>query len=271
MVVVILFFMLMVEYCAATNADVSCEGGDGSIPDPNACAGIMSGGGDPLPNCMNVAAGDGAIPLWICARCSHNCDCPIGYYCSKGPGRTSGSCCSLHEEERIGQTCMEFGVPGTTGAIIPTMGYNDRLVCGSPIFSGNGTFLRYDWLGACVGGICKEWDGGMVPWSVVTAWTTMIPSSISIPAQDGIDGWLGRDGGSLTCVQRFCRDGVLSEDMSWVYRLVSSHEISAATLGLVATITIILIILLCAACCSRDFLSLCLKRKTRSLNSHQEL
>jgi hypothetical protein len=252
-----LLLLIVIAVCAAV--DVPCATPNGLGPNPNACADAVSGSGDPLPNCMNVSPTDGMV--WMCTQCSHNCDCQIGQYCEKGPGRNAGSCLPLAEDVMIGKPCMIFGIPGTSGAIIPIMGYNDHLVCGAPVFNATGTFLRYDWVGSCIHGICNECDGGTVPWSMAASWMSLVPSTTAIPGESGIEGWLERDGGTLLCPQRFCRDGKISGGAA-LDSYIMPHEIVAAILGFVIIITFFLCCILFSACCGCDIVTrLCKKQK----------
>jgi hypothetical protein len=172
--------------------------GSGMTPIPNACFQSRSG-----PNCMNIGTSD-VEPVWVCRPCSHNCDCNIGEYCMKGPTLKAGQCVAVDtEDSRIGNPCTMFGIPGSVGSVVPTLGVDDKLVCGSPIFSVNGTFLRYDWIGDCFRGVCRECGGGPMTWSIETALHDL-----------GLGGIISGGGSKPTTGMRESRHGtrVLLED-----------------------------------------------------------
>jgi hypothetical protein len=204
-------------------ATIPCGSRDDG-PDPTLCKNAVSGGGDPLPNCMNTGESD-ENPTWVCSQCSHNCDCPEGMYCPKGPGQFSGSCRVTKLDDRIGGVCTDFGIPGHAGWVEPQRGINDWLVCG---------------IGSCEKGICRECSGGPILWDIDMS-TERLRGSCSAVAHPPIDqlgdrdAYLARDGGSLACRGSYCKSGIITREKWWVYNAIpeTARIATAAFTGLI--------------------------------------
>ena len=212
--------------CADATSITLCNVADNErIPDPNLCTSATDAKGRPLPNCVNTGPSD-TVPQWVCAECSHNCDCDPGEYCPKGPGQFTGSCRKLSKDDRIGRGCVRFGYPGTRdGWEVPVRGSTDHLVCGSPIFAGNGTFLRYDWIGACIKGVCNECEGGPMGWTLTTALNSFFPvwKTGNIPFDGStatMEAHRSRDDGTLSCPGSFCKYGGIARSGAWLVELL---------------------------------------------------
>jgi hypothetical protein len=222
-------------FVIATSAVTFCVDDLGHSSD-NLCIDSEDG-----PNCMN--RGTEAIPSWECATCAVNCDCPIGHYCVKTPGPDAGTCVSLASRDRIGGSCIDFDVVHT-----PTRGVDELLLCGEPIFAISTTdarFLGYEWLGACIGGTCRECAGDLVTTGVVTAKTVISTDTRTTPVVVVADNFTLRDGGSLICGDRYCNHGkivaetTVFEDYFWTGTLVGILIVLCMMLGLFVTMSIV--------------------------------
>lgn len=235
MIVLLEIFLLL---SVAVAVPISCGGREGE-PDQTACRDAKTSGGTLLPNCMNVGESD-LLPTWVCAQCSHNCDCPEGEYCPKGPGQFSGTCRSIKSDDRLGRACINFGIPGTEGWVAPILDVNDWAVCGKPVFNSSRVFIRYDWLGSCDRGTCRECSGGLVLWEMDIATAPLVSSCSNWPAQPiqetNRNAYLARDGGSLLCRNSYCKSGtIVGNSRSWMLNAIpdTARVATAAFLGLI--------------------------------------
>jgi hypothetical protein len=209
--------MALLTQTTATGTKISCAvPGQLAVPNPNACSAAKSATGEPLPNCVNIGPTDDA-PEWVCAACSHNCDCGPGEYCPKGPGQFTGTCRKIALDDKIGRGCVRFGYPHTPGWEMPVLGVNEHLACGAPVFNKNGTFVRYDWIGACIRGVCSECEGGPMAWSLSTSVNSVAYTGAPAPVDPtDAESHRARDGGTLSCPGTFCQYGTISRNGSWI-------------------------------------------------------
>jgi hypothetical protein len=217
-------------------------------PNPNACMSAENSDGKPLPNCVNVGTSD-QTPEWVCAQCSHNCDCGPGEYCPKGPGQFTGTCRKISADDKIGRSCVRFGYPYARGWEIPVQGRDELLVCGSPVFLANGTFARYDWIGACVDGTCRECEGGPMSWSISSGLVPLqtYPPMTSAP---DYDAHRSRDEGTLSCPGSYCQYGSISRSGAWMLDVLPDGA-AMGTLAFVILIFFLLWAMCLLKCCRR--------------------
>jgi hypothetical protein len=228
--------VIVVLLVVGVSADVAIPCGT-ARPQPNLCATATSSSTKrPTPFCVRAAA------QYQCAACAQNCDCPWNTYCIKSPTDPDvGTCRALTRDSMLGKPCIRHDFPedGPT-AVLPVAGVDELLICGRALFATNGTFVRWEWKGECVEGVCQLCDGG--------------------PFDTALAGVLAKGGhgpdGSLVCPSSWCVSGRLVPQLAWWARLGSGD---GATTGLLIIVVLVVSTYLffkvlqctCRRCCRR--------------------
>jgi len=189
-----------------------------------------------MPYCVNI--GDSNQPKFVCRECEQNCDCPLDSYCVKSQKASNsvserGTCKKIDTTDgRIGKPCIQFNFKDAQRVGLqpkyPTLGVDEKLVCGLAVFDIADTFDFYEWLGYCKQGICKK----------CAAWGPELEQTLNYFQE--------YEPSSLLCAGRTCIGSELAtadhakekEEKTWV-NVTTPESINGAILAFVILITLL--------------------------------
>jgi len=163
MMIAIVIIMLMHTKASSATPLTSCA----RPADPNFVGSETPGTSYPNP----ALCTDSNFPICdpitlLCKACRDSlgvgladCDCDVGYYCGSTSTPNEGRCVKI---DVIGHACMNPNIFYTgvfsLSTTLYTLANDNKNFCGV-VNTDNSGNLVVDWIGACIGGVCRECDG----------------------------------------------------------------------------------------------------------------